>query len=132
MQELFVDTSAWFAFVYQRDPDHVQTREFIQQFQGRLITSNYVFDELITLVLTRANHAEAVKIGNLLKDPTAVTLTRVTLEDEERAWEFLRKMDDKTYSFTDCTSFMLMKRLRLNIALSLDSHFEQAGFHRVP
>jgi len=36
---------------------------------------------------------------------------------------------DKDYSFTDCTSFVVMKELRLKDALTTDRHFRQAGFH---
>jgi predicted nucleic acid-binding protein len=132
MQRLFVDTSAWFAFIHRTDIDHLKIKNFLNRFQGTLITSNYVFDELVTLVLSRAYHAEAVKIGNHLRNPSIVTIVSVTEEDEEQSWDFFKKMDDKSYSFTDCTSFILMKRLGLTTSLSLDPHFEQAGFHRVP
>jgi hypothetical protein len=35
---------------------------------------------------------------------------------------------DKDWSLTDCTSFVVMKRLRITEALTADRHFEQAGF----
>ena len=132
MQKLFVDTSAWFAFSYAKDPDHARVMEFLREFRGELLTSNFVLDELVTLVLTRAGHSPAVKIGDHLRNPTVVTLIWVTQEDEEKAWNFFQRMKDKTYSFTDCTSFILMKRLQVSNVLSLDVHFEQAGFQRVP
>jgi predicted nucleic acid-binding protein len=132
MQKLFVDTSAWFAFSYVKDPDHIRVMEFLKEFHGDILTSNFVLDELVTLVLTRAGHTPAVKIGNYLRDPAVVSLISVTQEDEEKSWDFLQKMKDKTYSFTDCTSFILMKRFHLTNVLSLDAHFEQAGFQKVP
>jgi len=132
MKQLFVDTSAWYAFVNQKDPDHSKVSEYLRQFRGILVTSNFVFDEVVTLVLTRTNHTLAAKIGNLLMDSTTVVLLPVTEEDQQQAWRFFKKMSDKNYSFTDCTSFILMKRLYLTVALTLDSHFTQAGFHRVP
>jgi len=39
---------------------------------------------------------------------------------------------DEDYSFTDCTSFVVMRDLRLKEALTTDRHFRQMGFHVVP
>ena len=56
-------------------------------------------------------------------------------------WErrfFLESLDlferskDKEWSFTDSTSFILMKRTGLSQAFAFDPRFEQAGFHMLP
>ncbi len=39
---------------------------------------------------------------------------------------------DKDYSFTDCSSFVVMRELRLKEALTTDRHFRQAGFGVLP
>ena len=39
---------------------------------------------------------------------------------------------DKSYSFTDCTSFVVMRELKLKDALTTDRHFRQMGFNIVP
>ena len=39
---------------------------------------------------------------------------------------------DKDFSFTDCTSFAVMRELRLTHALTVDRHFRQMGFELVP
>jgi predicted nucleic acid-binding protein len=41
---------------------------------------------------------------------------------------FFRKHADHAYSFTDCSSFVVMRELRLTDALTTDRHFRQAGF----
>jgi predicted nucleic acid-binding protein len=35
---------------------------------------------------------------------------------------------DKDWSMTDCSSFLIMRRLSIDSALTHDKHFEQAGF----
>ena len=43
-------------------------------------------------------------------------------------WSLFKRFADKEFSFTDCTSFVLMRRLGLHEALAFDGHFTQAGF----
>jgi len=35
---------------------------------------------------------------------------------------------DKEWSLTDCSSFLIMRELKITEALAHDKHFEQAGF----
>jgi hypothetical protein len=50
----------------------------------------------------------------------------------EKALGLFFRHRDKDYSFTDCTSFIVMHELRLNEALTTDRHFAQAGFGLLP
>lgn len=132
MERLFVDTSAWFAYANRRDRDHKAVRELLNGFRGRLATSNFVLDETISLCLYRLGHDVAQRIGAALLDLGTVDLVRVTPEDEQAAWALFRKRSDQRYSFTDCTSFALMRRLRMTRALALDDDFRTEGFEVVP
>lgn len=49
-----------------------------------------------------------------------------------KAWKIFEKYSDKDFSFTDCTSFIVMKMLEINEVFSFDKHFEQYGFIRLP
>jgi uncharacterized protein len=132
MERAFVDTSAWFAYANRLDPDHPRIRTVLRTFQGRLVTSNFVFDETITLCLYRLGHQVAATVGAVLLDPTVVDLLRLTLDDEQRAWALFLARPDKTYSYTDCTSFVLMRRLRIQRAIALDADFQREGFVLLP
>lgn len=132
MKRIFVDTSAWHAYARSDDPDHEAVREALEAWEGRLVTSNFVFDEVATLVLARLGQAAAVSVGQALRDPGTVELVRLTAEDEEDAWDQFKRRTDKGYSFTDCASFALMRRLRIQSAIATDRHFRQAGFQVQP
>ena len=41
---------------------------------------------------------------------------------------FFLKHVDQAWSFTDCLSFCVMKKLRLRESLTKDEHFEQSGY----
>ena len=132
MQRLFVDTSAWFAFANSGDPDHETVAELLAAFKGRLVSSNFVFDETVTLCLYRLGHDAAERVGQALRDGDQVDIVRVAPEDEAGAWQLFRERRDKQYSFTDCTAFALMQRLNLKTAAALDDDFAGEGFEQLP
>ncbi len=132
MERLFVDTSAWFAYTNRKDPMHTRVSETLRTFPGRLVTTNFIFDETISLCLYRLGHQAARSVGAVLLDPKAVDIIRITIEDERAAWELFCNRGDKRYSFTDCTSFALMRRLGLTTALALDADFSAEGFAVAP
>jgi hypothetical protein len=129
---LFVDTSAWFAYVNRGDRHHEAVRELLDRHAGRLVTSNYVFDESVTLCRRRLGHAAATRLGEALLDLSLVDLVRVSHADEATAWRLFCQRPDREYSFTDCLSFTLMRRLRLTRAAALDDDFAAEGFTVAP
>jgi uncharacterized protein len=132
MRRLFVDTSAWFAYVNRKDPEHNAVRDILRGFTGRLTTSNFIFDEVVSLCLYRMGHDTARRVGAILMAGDTVDLVRVSPGDEQAAWKLFHRRADQRYSFTDCTSFELMRRLRLTSALALDDDFRAEGFDVVP
>jgi predicted nucleic acid-binding protein len=131
-ERLFVDTGAWFAYVNAADPDHQRVRPILDRASGRFVTSNYVFDETVTLTQARLGHRLAVTVGRTLQNVAVVELLSITPADERAAWSLFEKRADKSYSFTDCTSFVLMRREKIATAVALDEHFSQEGFIAVP
>jgi len=132
MERAFVDTSAWFAYANREDPDHQRIRNVLQTFQGRLLTSNFIFDETVTLCLYRLGRQVAATVGEVLRDPTVVAMLRITPEDEQHAWALRLARPDKTYSYTDCTAFVVMRRLGLQRAITIDTDFQREGFLLLP
>lgn len=47
-------------------------------------------------------------------------------------WRFFKRPAAKSYSLTNCISFVVMKNLGLRTALTFDRHFQQAGFEIIP
>lgn len=132
MERVFVDTSAWFAFANRKDPDHAAVRAVLDGFEGRLTTSNFVFDETVSLCRYRLGYRVAERVGSVLLDPATVDLIRILPEDEQVAWALFRARADQRYSFTDCTSFVLMRRLGIHDAFALDEDFRTEGFGVAP
>ena len=47
---------------------------------------------------------------------------------ERDAWEWLRRHDERPYSFVDATSFLVMRDTGIREALTFDADFAAAGF----
>ncbi|MEA3345978.1 MAG: PIN domain-containing protein [Chloroflexota bacterium] len=129
----FVDTSAWFAIKDAQDQYHAAAIGFLADFQGDFVTSNFVIDETITLVLVRLGYWAALGVGEQLWKGKLAHNVRITEDDERAAWELFKRYSDKGFSFTDCPSFAVMERLELRRAFAFDENFSQTGqFLRVP
>lgn len=97
-----------------------------------LITTSYVFDEIVTFFNSRDRHDKAVEIGKNLLESTRIELIHVDDELFHIGWQYFLKHRDKTYSLTDCISFAVMKQRGIKAALAFDKHFIQAGFNNLP
>jgi predicted nucleic acid-binding protein len=126
---IFVDTSFWVALRNQRDFHHAQARQLLQDYGNtQLTTTNHVQGETWTYLRRRAGHRAAVEFLDALDRSPRVGIFRVSEEAEVRALAWLRRHDEREYSFVDATSFVAMQSLRVHEALSFDGDFSAAGF----
>jgi uncharacterized protein len=125
---IFVDTGIWYAANVAEDPDHKYSRQLLLDAASDLLTTEYVVDELLTLLVVRKHRDVAVRIGDGFWSQATCDLGWTTVEDIESAWQIFRTFDDKARSFTDCVSYAVMKRLAISEAFALDEHFKQFGF----
>jgi hypothetical protein len=132
MDLIFIDSSAWYALANQKDVNHLSARHFLNR-TSRLVTSNFIIDETITLTLIRAGYKSALTVGEQLWLGDIASIAWITRKDEQKAWAFFKQYSDKIFSFTDCTSFALMTRPGINQAFTFDADFSQTGqFTSVP
>ena len=128
---IFVDTGVWYAANVPEDPDHTEARQLVLGATSPLITTDYVVDELLTLLIARKRRDIAVRIGDGFWRQTSCDLEWVKTEDVDSAWNVFLSFVDKDWSFTDCVSYAVMKRLGIIEAYALDEHFKQFGFATV-
>jgi predicted nucleic acid-binding protein len=129
--DIFVDTSALHAMLVSNDPFHPATIAFIRELQRdrrQLITTDYVIDETVTLLKTRRVPSRIGKLFELLDQSTHLSIEWIGEERFAGARDLVLKHADHAYSFTDCTSFVVMRELDITDALTVDRHFREAGF----
>lgn len=112
--------------------DAIRTRDDWLRQGGILITSDYVIDETLTLIRTRLGIDAAEKWWGQMSESPRLKVERIHPERAEKARGWFFRWRDKTFSFTDCTSFVVMRELRLKKALTGDKHFIEAGFEILP
>jgi predicted nucleic acid-binding protein len=100
----------------------------------QILTTNLVVGETWTFLRSRDSHRVALGFLDRVAELTGrgrLVVHRVTEEQEQAAWEWLRKRDERVYSFVEATSFRVMRDRRLHEALAFDSDFAAAGFVEV-
>mgnify|MGYP001796011224 CR=1 FL=1 len=138
MRNVFVDTWAWYALSSRYDADHQTARAAISNLQmsgTRLITSHYVTAEATTLLRYRRNHPEAVAFRKLIRQlvlDNVLVVARISESQENAAGEIFERYREMDLSFTDCTSFALMRDMEITEEFTGDHHFEAMGFSILP
>lgn len=131
MKRIFADANGWIALNSRRDQFHsasVRINKKLLQSGYRYVTTNFVLDETYTGLLINVGHFTAVDFGERVRNSRTVQIIHVGEDIEEEAWKLFKQHSDKSFSFTDCTSFTVMRWLHLIEAFTNDHHFEQIGF----
>jgi len=135
MKPLFVDTAGWMACSDSADPAHeasCRARDEALASGRLLVTTDYVADETLTLLRTRLSLKIAESWWRQVEGSSRLRWVAIDPERAEKARGAFFRQRDKGYSFTDCTSFVVMQELRLRQAMTTDHHFAQAGFEVLP
>jgi len=130
MGKIFVDTSAWVGLFVANDQSHeeaVSIFEELKKNKASIYTSDYVIDETITTIMIRGDYNQSVVAGKVLLSSNIIKTIHVAPEYFQKTWETYQKYTDKEFSFTDVSSFVIMKDLKIKKAFSFDKHFKQAG-----
>lgn len=132
---VFIDTGVFVAFSNVKDRNHARAIELMQQATGGeygpVFTSDYVFDETVTLALMRTKKPTlALEVGELILGnpargtPSFAKLLHVDDEIFAAAWVLFKRYSKRGLSFTDCTIITLMKRVGIESLISLDRSFD--------
>jgi hypothetical protein len=95
---------------------------------GSSFTSDYVFDEAVTVALMRTGrHDVAVDLGNLILGvdrPRFVTVLPVGEGIFDDSWSIFMRYSERGLSFTDCSSIALVRKLDIESIISFDKGFD--------
>jgi predicted nucleic acid-binding protein len=128
MRRVFADSGYWIGLRDKHDPWHQRSRKIAQwlvQNRCLVVVTPFLFAE-VQGYFCRVPEIREMVIQDFWEN-RVLTIEQTTFEDQKRAVGILKKQRDKTYSFADAVSFVVMERLGLSEAISFDQHFAQYG-----
>ena len=128
MTVLFADTSFFVAYLSARDEAHELALEYMTHSLDRIVTSEWVLAELGNFLAEGPNRR---LFGPLVRALYAERRFEIAGPDSVpflEAFQLYVRRAHSEWSFTDCTSFRLMKARNITDALTTDHHFQEAGF----
>jgi predicted nucleic acid-binding protein len=124
---IFVDTGAWFAGLVQSDANHAAAIRWMAANKQQLITTDFVVDETLTLLRARGYASLAERFGGRMFDGADANLVFLSEADVRKTWFVFKRYADKEWSFTDCSSKVIMERSGITRVFTFDHHFRQFG-----
>lgn len=128
MSDIFVDTSALYAFVNKNDKFHHQVVKYLKTTPDTLVTTNFIFAETLSLITKRVGKKIAIKFGEHLKKSGKILIMYLPEDYQEKAWKLFSEDEKIGFDYIDATCFVFMQETGIETALSFDIHFIQAGF----
>ena len=82
-------------------------------------------DELFTLMRSRGHDDMTGRAWNVIN----ISAKRLSLsrDDVDETFRMFQKFSDKDWSFTDCSSYLLIKRHAMPFACAFNGHFKEFG-----
>ena len=121
---IFIDASVFCAYANIRDVHHKNAQKIISDIvSGKHengITTDYIFDETVTVTKRKADSKTAVEIGKFLLD-SEIFIAKVDSVVFQKSWEFFRAND---LSFTDCSNIAFMNLFGIRKIATFDKGFK--------
>lgn len=126
---IFVDSSAIYAVLNNKDLNHKKAQEIFKHAQNRkysLVLTNFVIAETHALLLNRTRRIDvALHFLNKVAYSKTFKIIRPNITQEAFALRELNKYRDKEWSFTDMLSFVVMEQNNILYYFSFDRDFTQ-------
>ena len=133
MSRILVDSSAWIALVRANDLYHSQARSqfnHLKQRRVKLFISEYIFLEVVTVLLLGVGPTEALSAGRLLRNSRIVQFLYIDPGLVDKTWQVFQSQaadPNRQASFTDCSSVVLIQEHTLDRIFTFDRVFERLG-----
>lgn len=128
--KVFIDTSAFVALLVDKETDHEKVAKKYHDYRQKraiLFTSDYILDELFTRLLYYKQIDIKKNIQKLKESISAGEITVLRIDEAlfEKTLEGFLKFSDHKISFTDATSYTLLKSFNLDEVFTLDDDFKK-------
>lgn len=125
---LFADTSFLVASLRVNDENHLRAKAIAEGMNEKMMISDHVLSELLTLLAYKEGNKTAYQAGKRLIGSDVLIVYAIS-EDIPLALELMKTTPK--LSMCDALSATIMKKLRIKKILSFDSDFDALGFERI-
>lgn len=126
---VFIDANVFIALINQDDHLHQRAKELRNQLRkekARLVTSNFVISEVLTVLSLRISKKKAVEFGRLVYQKTkSLRILRPTRGTEELAFGYFQRAKSKNISFVDCLTLAMVELFAIKRVFSFDQDLKQ-------
>jgi len=131
---IFLDTSVLVSYLVEKDSNHpravILVDEIVSGKHGSAVTSDYVFDETVTVALVRSKSLDiAVAAGALIKE--SISMIKIDEDIFENSWMVFKNQESTRFSFTDCTILTLVKENHIDKIATFDKEFQSSDGYEV-
>jgi uncharacterized protein len=131
MTAVFADTWFFQAMLSEHDAHHAAVLTYLDAQDDFIITTRWVLAETANAMGGSAFRDQAARFLQAAEDDASLMIVGGSDDLYRRGLKLYVERPDKTWSLTDCISFVVMEEHRLSDALTGDHHFEQAGFKAI-
>ena len=128
MKKTFADTYFFLALLNPRDAAHELAIKASAALEGRIYTTEFVLLEVGDAMADPDDRPRFMGLMDTLNESSTQIIIPASTEWLHRGYVLYQKSKDKGWSLTDCISFAVMKSMNIQVALTGDRHFKQAGF----
>ncbi|HNR31449.1 MAG TPA: PIN domain-containing protein [Candidatus Hydrogenedentes bacterium] len=127
MTRAFADTAFYIASANSDDALHETALEASDACDGGFLTTEYVLLELGNYFCA-GNRSLFLKLLQIIEVDPDTDVVPASSNLHKEGIRLYASRPDKSWSLTDCISFVVMRQYGLTNVLTSDRHFEQAGF----
>jgi predicted nucleic acid-binding protein len=128
---VFLDTAHIVALTNQNDQWHAAAKRWSETIVSQkidLITTDFILLEIANALSPIRSRGTAIHIVQTIQRNLSAEIVPASRQLFAAALDLYKSRADKDWGLTDCTSFVVMKDRGLDEALTVDRHFQQAGF----
>lgn len=123
---IVIDASVFCAYANIDDIHHDKAKKILDGVisikHDLILTTDYIFDETVTVAMRRSNKKISIWLGNFLLN-SEITIADIDQKIFQKAWELFKKTEK--LSFTDCSTIAFMETFGINKIATFDKEFRE-------
>jgi len=121
---VFLDSNFLIALYNSDDTLHQRASELssrVMDGSQRLVMSNYIWLEVVTVLSQRSGRATANAVGNNILSAGQISIIHIGDAMHNDSWEIFQNIDKKNVSFVDCSTLALLRHRGIESLLTFDT-----------